>query len=146
MSERAPNLQQEAVHRILRVLDDWKGPLTWPRLIEAIRLRLHATYSRSALAAHPRIQTAFSARKKHLRETSNLVPTRAGERENYIRSLKAQLARVERDNHLLLERLVRWAANAKEKGLDEAALDRPLIPVDKAGRRRRGELPGSNAD
>lgn len=146
MSRRAPNLQNGAIGRILGLLDDWQGPLTWPRLLDSVRQRVGATYSRSALAAHPRIQAAYSARKAQLREVGNSTPSRSDVRERYIQSLKARLERVERENHAHLERFVRWLANAEAHGLSEAALDRPLIPIDKASRKRKGEMPGDSTE
>lgn len=146
MRKRAPNLQDGVVSRILGILDDWQGPLTWPRLLEGIRLRLGAKYSRSAMASHKRVQAAYSARKAQLREVGNSTPSRADVRERYIQSLKARLERVERENHTLLERFVRWLANAEAHGLSEAELDRPLIPIDKASRKRKGEMPGSSTE
>jgi hypothetical protein len=60
MSERARNLTDNVIARIVALLDSWNGRLTWKVLIQRVRRLTGYTYTRQALAKRARIQAAFS--------------------------------------------------------------------------------------
>lgn len=137
-TKRSPNLSAKDVAQIVELLDGWKGRLSWPLLIQAVQARLRAKYSRTALHNHRRIQAAFTARKAAPLEAALVAPTPAQTREDYIRTLKERIARLQRENDELLETHQRWAVNASLKGLTPEYLNQPLASIDRAGRKRRG--------
>jgi len=55
---RAPNLNERSIQEVLAVIDGWAAPpLTWNALIERLRHRLGASYTRQALHRHRQIVT-----------------------------------------------------------------------------------------
>lgn len=131
---RAKNLDDEAIKRIVEILDGWSGDLSWQALIEQIQARLQSKYTRQALHRHERIRLAFEKTKERLanpgkkqRDPADLVRVPAGR----ISRLEAENDRLQQENDRLLEQFVRWAYNAHTRGLDEAFLNRPLPPVDR---------------
>lgn len=131
---RAKNLDDEAIKRIVELLDGWNGDLSWQALIGQIQARLQSKYTRQALHRHERIRLAFENTKERLAS-----PVKKQRDPDYlIRVPAARIARLEAENHRLqqendriLEQFVRWAYNAHTRGLDEAFLNRPLPPVDR---------------
>jgi hypothetical protein len=138
---RSPNLKPEAVEKILQLIDGWEGRLTWRSLVEAIRVRFGATYSRTALHYHPRIQNAFSRRRQkvsapstpRLTYTQHLRATLAKERERVRRS--------EADYDRLMEQTLTIITNAGLRGLSEEDMLRPLAQLKRASRRRMAGAP-----
>ncbi len=108
--ERAPNLTDEGIERIVLLLDSWPQPkLTWDLLIAHIHKKLGVRYTRQALDRHARISEAYQARKKQL---GGQVPPATPE-ETRIAALEAEGARLKRENHHLLEQFSRWLYNVK---------------------------------
>ena len=108
--ERAPNLTDEGIERIALLLDTWPQPkLTWELLIAHIHKSLGVRYTRQALDRHARISDAFQVRKRQLR---GLAPPATRE-ETQIAGLEAEVARLKRENHQLLEQFSRWLYNVK---------------------------------
>ena len=142
---RAPNLNDEHVEAICRVLDGWEGKLTWELLIEAIKARQKVQYTRQALSQHGRIQQSFQLTKERLRgepqaQQKNSQGLGALEAqallERYGR-LEAENARLREENDRLIQQFVVWAYNASNRGLDVHFLSQPLPPVDREPTRLR---------
>lgn len=129
-------LRDADIESVVKILDGWNGKLTWAALLEAVWKRLYTRYTRQALDRHDRIKQAFTARKKDLRGAlagsvkvvSSPELQKALER---IGALEAANKRLERESRQLLEQFVRWAHNAKTKGLDSNFLNRPLPKIDR---------------
>jgi phosphoketolase len=132
-NKRAKNLDDKTIDAIVRVLDGWSGKLTWDLFIEQISRRLHQTYTRQALNAHERIKNAFQLHKgnkpldkesnKHFSSVEDMMESQRNAR------LVAENARLERENHNLLEQFARWAYNAHTKGISEEDLNKALPKV-----------------
>lgn len=133
---RARNLRDEDVAKIVEVLDGWSGKLTWQKLIDAIEKRLYATYTRQALHKHVRIKDAFGRRKEVLANGGNSQRKTASTPElqlalDRIDRLTGENQRLQAENSLLLEQFVRWAYNAHTRNLDDVFLNRPLPVIDR---------------
>ena len=133
---RAKNLSDGDIAKIIGILDGWSGRLTWDLPIEAVERHLFARYMRQALHKHPQIQSAFELRKKVLSEKGEGQRKLASPPEmqaalDQIGRLEAQVQRLEADNNRLLEQFARWAYNANMRGLDEEFLNSPLPDVNR---------------
>ena len=60
---RARNLDDTVIAKIVGILDGWNGKLTWGLLIDAIEERLKARYTRQALDRHDRVKDAYALAK-----------------------------------------------------------------------------------
>ena len=143
---RAPNLSDDDIAEIVEVLDGWTGALSWDRLIQAIEKRFARSYTRQALFKHTRIREAFKGRKEALRQQpshgNRIMSAELQAAIARIARLEAENQRLATENEQLLEQFARWAYNAHVREMDEEALNRPLMPVDRktgpatTGRRR----------
>jgi hypothetical protein len=138
---RAKNLDDDAIKGIAEILDGWTGDLSWQALIEAVQARLQSKYTRQALHRHERIRLAFEKAKDRVsslgmtqRDPHCLVQVPAAR----IARLEAENDRLQQENDRLLEQFVRWAYHAHTRGCDEAFLNRPLPPVDRAPTKKAG--------
>ncbi len=132
-SKRSRNLREEDVQAIVGLLDGWSGPLTWNLLIDAVRCRLHAKYTRQALHKREPIKTAFEVRKQNV---DSAEPKYRGSAQvqkalERIARLEAENQRLTAENGRLLEQFARWAFNAYVRGLGEAELNRSLPEIDR---------------
>lgn len=133
---RAKNLSDSNIERIVEILDGWRGKLRWELLIDEIEKRLFTRYTRQTLHAHARIANAFAHRKQELAgSTGNtLKRTELPELQlafDRIERLTNECNRLKAENNLLLEQFVRWAYNAHLRGLDEQYLSQPLPDVNR---------------
>ncbi|MGO4381434.1 hypothetical protein AB4Z19_24430 [Pseudoduganella sp. RAF19] len=131
---RSRNLDDEIIKQIVEIIDGWSGDLTWAKLIHAIELRHFSCYTRQALHNHERIREAFRLRKEEA-ASSRVAPTTrntslqiASER---IARLETENRRLIEENRRLLEKFATWAYNAYSHGVNEEALSRPLLKVDR---------------
>lgn len=132
---RSKNLTDEAIERVVKLLDGWEGKLTWEALIEAAVTTLHCRYTRQALHKHERIRAAYTLRKESLRGRQEVTPPRSprqlSDAISRIARLEAENQRLEAENQRLLEQFVVWAYNAHTRGLDKAFLSQPLPRVNR---------------
>ena len=140
----AVHLSDNDIETIVKIIDGWSSSekLTWGNLILVAQMRLFRKYSRQALSRHERIKRAYTLKKQFLSTGSNsktefksVELQKAMER---IDRLKAENERLKDENNSLLEQFARWAYNAHTRGLDEAFLNRALMPVDR-GRKQKDE-------
>jgi len=128
---RAPDLSDERIGKVIEVLDEWKGKLTWELLLGEVEKAIGHRYSRFTFAEYPEIANAFTLKKDALRDT---LPRARGEpRDERLRAAlvqveryQAKIYRLEAENQLLIEQFVTWATNAERKGVTLDTLNAPL--------------------
>lgn len=147
---RSPNLTDEGIERIVLQIDAWLHPkLTWNLLIAHIQKTLSVRYTRQTLDRHARISAAYQIRKKQLGGQARPATLE----ETRIAVLEAEVARLKRENHSLLEQFNRWLYNSKRidhksweadwrehREAIRKLLDKPLPPVDRPGTNWRDEI------
>lgn len=138
---RAPNLTAAMVDRILGWIDSWEGPLTWRLLIEFIHARTGLRYSRTALHYHPRIQKAFSARKRLGAEPGVARLTYTQQLRASLAKERARCRRIEAERDALMEINLTMSTNAERRGVTEQQLLKPLVKIKRASRRRAAGAP-----
>lgn len=135
MKARARNLSVQTAELVFRILDAWKGPLTWSALISAIDRKTRQRYTRQALHRHESILNAFQERKRHLKLNNGCSGNLARQdptlqiAQQRIDRLEAENARLKAEANRLLERFARWSYNAYASGVSEEELNRELPPV-----------------
>lgn len=126
------HLTDRDVHRVLQLLDGWKGALTWDSLVEACAKRIGVRSVRQTLYRSVRIREAYELAKERSRSSIASVPlpsslAAAAER---IQRLEAENTRLRKENDGLLEQFVVWQYNAHVKGMTECELNSALPKVD----------------
>lgn len=121
---------------ITSLLTGWRGKLTWEMLIDKITVVLGRPYTRQALDAHASVKLAFSVAKQRVRHTkrNGVVPSEppglaiAFDR---VEALKAEVARLQQERNGFLEMFAIWLYNARNRGVSESDLNRPLPAVER---------------
>ena len=130
--------------KILRVLDQWEGKLTWDAYCDRVAQVLGIdSVSRHALLNYPAIKEHYRRRQQELREVRDQRPrdfTMEGANRR-IADLEAQVSRLEATNTLLLDQFRRWQYNAYANNvrMDSLNLDKPLPAVDRSGHGAKGK-------
>ncbi|WP_448190071.1 hypothetical protein [Azospirillum sp. sgz301742] len=130
---RAPTITEERIAAIVEIIRNWEGRLTWDTLCSAVEHQTGARYTRQALDKHTQIKVAFQAYR--VRPSPPMGGRKISQAEQRILVLQRQVHELEKLRDTLLERFARWAYNASTRDLDEAFLDQPLRPIDRAGTR-----------
>lgn len=134
---RAKNLDDQAIERIVGVLDGWSAKLSWELLIDEIDRRLGVRYTRQALDKHARIKSAYQVTKTRLGRVPDsdrpkrLLDVNIGAMTERLKRLEAANARLSVENECLLEQFVTWAYNGYLKGLTKEYLSTPLPRIDR---------------
>lgn len=134
---RARNLDDQAIERIIRILDGWSGKLSWDLLVDSIERYLGVRYTRQALDKHGRIKSAYQIAKERISNISSsgrrqrLAGAETGVLIQRLERLEAENARLRVENERLLEQFMTWAYNAHLKGLSKEYLNAPLPSVDR---------------
>jgi hypothetical protein len=133
MKKRAQNLTDERIRTIIELIDVWDGPFSWDNLIRSIQRRTGQVYTRQALAKKASIAEAFSLRKRAPREitTRRKMSPELSAALARIERLQRRLDRAETQNAALMEQFVKWAYNARIRGLSLGYLNQPLPSVDR---------------
>jgi hypothetical protein len=129
----AKHLTDYDVKRIVEMLDGWRDKLTWETLCDACLPVIGVKPVRQTLVKFARIQNAFKACKKRLKEevpSIKLPPTMRVATERIAR-LEVENERLRRENRELLEQFVVWQYNAHVRGLSDRDLNRPLPGIDR---------------
>jgi hypothetical protein len=137
--KRAPNLGDSDIAMVAHLLDEWKGPCSWPLVIKSVRRATSHDYTRQALAKHSRIQRAFVQVRQRSRKQSGPSP-HAKSRDAAYERLKEELRILRHDNDQVLARLRRWLFNAQVHNVSVAMLEAPLKGIDRRGKRVIGPV------
>jgi len=132
--ERSKNLDDLAIAKIVEILDGYSGKLTWDSLISDVELKLKELYTRQTLSKHTRIKSAYDLTKERLKDRSANNKVTSPEIQillQKIEKLKAQNARLEKENNNLLMQFIIWSRNASAKGLTKDDLDLPLPNINR---------------
>jgi len=128
---KAPKLSDADIEKAIRLLDAWQGKLTWEMYLKVLSGDLNHKYTKMAMHKHARVMNAWDAAKSRLRESEpgvshgNVVIAQAQKRMS---ELEARVERLTKENQSHLDRFLRWAYNAKGRGMTPEDLDRPLPP------------------
>lgn len=125
------HLKEARKQEILKLLEQWQGPLKWEPFLDAVEQITGHRYSRQALWNHERIRLLFIARKNNLRQqaknekqqTGSFAVVAALEKRDRLQRevdhLKAVISRYD-------EMWTRWAYNLRLKGITEEELRREV--------------------
>lgn len=130
---RNKHIQPEHVDAIANAIYAWEGgKITWDDICSVAKPILGYLPSRSGLSAHESIQTAFSTRKKNLREKPlGRVPSPGSlanasrviaARDNEVMALKQQVTAYR-------DKFDRWRYNAMLLSITIEKLDKPLPQI-----------------
>lgn len=138
-------LTEDDITTAVRLLDGWTGKLTWERYLATLATQLDGTlYTKVGLRKHARILNAWEMTRKRLQDSLEA----SGESSNgdaavvhlrrMLQRLRNENARLEQENHDLLERFQRWSYNAAmDKGMTVEQLDRAIVLSPRARARRQ---------
>lgn len=129
----AKHITEEDVSNVLKLLDGWQYELTWELLVKACEEKLGLVTTRQALSRKERIKSAFNSSKKSMKvEGKHFArPNSINIAHDRIERLARENTRLKAENEALLERFVRWQANASNRGITKEQLDRPLRKPDR---------------
>lgn len=123
------------IDKIVRIIDNWEGKITWELIVEAVERSLNAQYSRQTLSKKDNIKDAYNKKKDQL-SGEKCAPIYYTPRE--MQKVLDRLDRLENENKQLKKQvdtqiiqLAQWAYNANARGLTCADLNTPLPPVDR---------------
>jgi hypothetical protein len=128
------NLNDTDILTILGIIDGWQGKLTYESLLDVIGAQLNHRFSRQAISAHARINSAIKNRKESLKNGGDIRQVKSVELQKAlekINRLEAENKRLTKENDDLLTQFTRWAINAHNKGLTPEYLNRALAPPDR---------------
>jgi len=127
------HLTDRDVERVVEILDGWSEKLTWEALCDSCAFVIGTKPARQTLAKFVRINNAFEACKKRLKDAPQELPLPpsikiAGQR---IERLERENERLKRENNELLQQFVTWQYNAHIRGLSDTDLNRSLPSIDR---------------
>jgi hypothetical protein len=130
----ARNLTDADIALAARLLDGWTGKLTWKRYLALLATELGALYTKPGLRKQPRILNAWMMARKRLENSLQSVGVSGNgdaaiaELTRNVDRLKNEIARLEKENHDLLEQFQRWSHNAVyHKGMTREQLDQDIV-------------------
>lgn len=140
-------IDRDSKKAIIKMIDAWKGKLSWEELCINIskNLGLDSVISRHTLLRHDDIKVAFSSKKSLLKEepykpidVGNKALEKAYER---ITTLEAKNARLEKEIAVIKEQFVRWQHNLYKYEYDmnlvKRRIDEPLPDFERANRKNK---------
>jgi hypothetical protein len=124
----AKHLTDSNIETVVTILDGWHGKLTWEALCQACKMRIGVKPSRQTLWKIVRIEQAYEACKKRLKEGEPklTIPPSLKIAAETIARLERENERLRRENSGLLEQFVVWQYNAYAAGRTKFDLNRPL--------------------
>lgn len=130
---------------IFKIIDSWRGKLTWERLCEKVsrELNFDQVISRHTLLSYDDIKLAFSTKKTKLKDapehkygTGDSALLKAYER---IQILESANQRLEKEIAATREQFVRWQHNLYRMPVDmekiSRVIDEPLVDHKRATRK-----------
>lgn len=126
---RAPNLNDQRILEIVKLLDTWTGKLTWQLLADAIERATGTRYTRQTLDRHVRIKEAYLQVRERVsgmpaapKKPEELSKAEVRRRlEGYDR-LKNEVARLKRENNNYAQQFARWVWNLRMMKISEDQL------------------------
>lgn len=124
----------------LNLLDKWAGKLTWDEYAKTLGEALGITVTQGAIKKHKKIQAAYTAKKKVLRDKAELTPSSGDVTIDSLmaenEALESKVRRLEDEVNLYKEQFVRWQYNLyMMPGVDmeelNSNIDKPLVAVDR---------------
>lgn len=132
---RAPNLDDDRILRIVKLLDGWTGHLTWDLFVDATEANVGGRYTRQALDRHVRIKDAYQQAKKRVggapKHPDQLTAKEMKRRADDYERLKNEVARLERENQNYAKQFARWVCNLRHMKITEDQLTRLDLPLSK---------------
>lgn len=130
-ASRAPNLDDQRILDVVRLLDGWNGKLTWELLADAIEKTTGARYTRQTLDRHVRIKEAYLQVRERVsgepstpKEPHELSKAEVRRRLADYDRLKNEVARLERENNNYAQQFARWVWNLRLMKVTEDQLAR----------------------
>ena len=129
-------LTDDEIDRILALLINWQGKLSWELLTQQVGDMLKRPFTRQGLDKQENIRTAFQQAKDRLRSSPVTVPPSEMSAElalalGRVERLEAEIAVLKAERNRFLEKFATWQYNARSKGLSEAGLNMPLPRVER---------------
>lgn len=113
------HLTHEMIDKIVRIIDNWEGKITWELIVEAVERSLNAQYSRQTLSK--KIISRTHITKKDQLSGEKCAPIYYTPRE--MQKVLDRLDRLENENKQLKKQvdtqiiqLAQWAYNANARG------------------------------
>lgn len=136
-------LSVDDIDSIVNILTGWRGKLTWELLVDKVAAILGRPFTRQALDSHAAIKRAFALAKKRFREGKHAAPqpphtsVELAIALDRVDALQAEVTLLKQERNALLETFATWLYNARNRGLAERDLNRPLPLVERHGSDRR---------
>lgn len=136
-------LSVDDIDRIVTLLIGWRGKLTWELLNDKVAAVLGRSYTRQALDAHADIKRAFASAKtrsrgaKHADPRSGHITVELATALDRVNALQAEVTLLKQERNAFLETFATWLYNARNRGLSERDLNRPLPVVERHGSDRK---------
>ncbi|WP_133987108.1 hypothetical protein [Pseudodesulfovibrio indicus] len=131
-----PHLDEKLVNKIVYIIDEWTGKLTWPLIVEAVERSLGWRYSRQTLSKYSGIKDAYYRKKDQLSgeefEPVYYTPRQMKKVLDRLERLEKENSRMKKQIEILTGQLAQWAYNANVRGVTKADLDVPLPPVNRS--------------
>ncbi len=125
------HLKEGRKQEIVKLLEQWRGRLSWDPFLDAVEQITGHRYTRQALWNHERIRLLWIARRKELRhrvekeeqQKGSLGVIAALEKRDRLQKEVNHLKNIVQAYDLMFQR---WAYNAKLKGFTGEDLDQPI--------------------
>lgn len=129
-AQRAPNLDDARILKIVQLLDGWVGPLTWDLFTDSIEKNVGGRYVRQTLDRHVRIKEAYQqaksrrngdeTEKKSDQMTAKELRRKAADYDR----LKNEVERLERENNNYAKQFARWVWNLRQMKITEDQINK----------------------
>jgi hypothetical protein len=139
-------IKEVAKGRIVKIMLQWKGKLTWSLLMKVINKEFHGEWRPASVANHPELQSLYSATKDRIRKeqekqdagkTRKPVDATVTILQNRIDLLQRENGHLKRQVEEYETRLNRWRKNAALNRIPISRLDEPLQENDRGRSDRR---------
>lgn len=132
-TKRRVRITEQFAADICELILEWRGPLTWGRVVEEVERVCGQRWTRQALHKHDRIQQAYQDKRKTLKTRA---PVAEGDIARMILLEKIERQESEIRNllkcvHAYDELFIRYQANAHRLSIAPAELEKPLPPVER---------------
>jgi len=131
----AKHITDKDIEKVVSLIDQWddEKKFTWDSLCGLALKRYSITATRQTLQGYSRIKSAYSDKKKDLRDNGKRklkVPPSLNIAAKRIATLEAENNRLKKEQERLLAQFVVWQYNAYAHGITMDELNRPLPKKD----------------